>query len=234
MADGELRLLPDLPFSEQQKRALEEIVTKQNVNKAEGDPALARFHDLRVEEVSLVDAAANEEDFFIIKRRKEMTGKPNTQAADAKKNEPTAAPPEQGGAQPAGDPPTPAPAQSEPTIAQQVAEGVKEGVKAAIQEIRGDGTQKSAPAAPAPEAAPADDPVTKGFKDLGARLDGIDKRLNEQDQKLSEASTVRAAAKGQSVPDSTAKAEDAPAGEPESKWAGSAVHSVFGKRKRTA
>lgn len=236
MADGSIRLLPDLPFAEQQKRALEAIVAKRNedVSKGEGDPALARFRDLRVEEVSLVDAAANEEDFFLIKRRKDM-GKDKPNEAAAQKNTPPAAedPPVQNsdGAPPAGDQQTDPQGTGEPTIAQQVAEGVKEGVKAAITEIRAEGTETKN--APAPTDPPAD-PVTKGFETLGARLDGIDKRLDEQDKALKDAATVKAAAKGQSVPDSTQKnePEDPPADE--SKWAGTAVHSVFGKQKRTA
>ena len=142
----------------------------------------------------------------------------------------------QGGTQPAGDPPASTQPTgdppAEPTIAQQVAEGVKEGVKAAISEIKGE--TKSAPPANPPADPPAEDPVTKGFKDLGTRLDGIDKRLEEQDKKIADAASVKAAAKGQTVPDTTTKTEPPTDPEPESKWAGSAVHSVFGKKRRTA
>jgi len=232
MVDGSVRLLPDLPFADQQKRALEAIVTKrnENVNKGEGDPALARFTDLRVEEVSLVDAAANEEDFFLIKRRKEMAGEQKPKEAAVTKDNPTAGDPPTTNADPTptGDPKTTNEPTNEPTIAQQVAEGVKEGVKAAITEIQGTETKarKSAPADP-----PADDPVTKGFESLNSRLDGIDKRLDEQDQALKDAANVKAAAKGQSVPDGTTKTQDPEESKPDSKWAGTAVHSVFGKRR---
>lgn len=55
-----------VPISEDGK--VEEMVTKSKVEKAEGDPIKERLVNLRVEEVSLVDAAANEEEWFIVKR----------------------------------------------------------------------------------------------------------------------------------------------------------------------
>lgn len=230
MVDGALQLRPDLPFSPTTKRALEERVTK-----AEGDPALNEFRDLRVEEVSLVDAAANEEEFFIIKRRRdEMPGKeqpPTNPAADVKKTETppaTQTAPETPAPAPA---PTPAPTPAEPTIAEQVAEGVKAGIQAAIQGgVIPASTEKRAPE---PTPAPEDDPVTKGFENLGKRLDAIDSRLDAHQVALEKNGTVVAAAKGQSVPDKTEGAAPAPEVKPK-KWAGTAVHSVFGNKQRTA
>lgn len=50
------------------QKEVEQMVTKAKVEKADGDPIRERLVNLRVEEVSLVDAAANEEEWFIVKR----------------------------------------------------------------------------------------------------------------------------------------------------------------------
>ncbi len=235
MKDGITKLLPDLPFAEQQKRELEQIVLKRNVNKAEGDPALGRFHDLRVEEVSLVDAAANEEDFFIIKRRKEMTkdAKKGGDAATVKSDPVT---PEVKKDAPEAAPEATPEAAPELSLTDQISAGVQAGVAAALEATKVE-TPEVAPVVPevpaaAPEAAPEGDPVTKGFADIGTRLSDIEKRLTESEKKSKVVETVKAVAKGVSVPDTTTtKKEDAPE-EDVSKWTGSAVNDVFGRGRK--
>lgn len=195
---------------------------------AKGDKATNRFHNLRVEEVSLVDAAANEEDFLVIKRRKEMSGK-KEEAADVTKGgtvEPTnVEPAEVTKSEPevteAPEVTTPEPeAATEPTIAEQVAEGVSAGITAALATV----TKSEAPADP-PETE--EKPVEKNSNaEVLAALEGINRRLDEQDAKIEKAVNVRATAKGASVPDSTMVAKSDEPEKPKSKWAGTAVHSV--------
>jgi hypothetical protein len=233
MADGIIKLLPDLPFKEQQKRELERIVAKRNVNKAEGDEALGRFHNLRVEEVSLVDAAANEEDFFIIKRRIEMTTQ-EKEAAEAKaKAEAEAKVKAEAKAKAEADAKTKAEESeasasaddnqpAEPTLAEQVAAGIEAGIKAGLEAAANKAVPASAPVVD-------EDPVAKGFKDLNSRLDGIEAGLKETTEKVDKVATVKAAAKGTSVPEGTTSPNEEKT--EVSKWAGSAVHQRFGNKK---
>lgn len=225
MVGGELRVEVPEGFTSAEKRAIKEAVAK-----AEGDPALARFVDLRVEEVSLVDAAANEEEFFIIKRRREEM--------KTKKNEPAAADPKteqppkgtEVATQKTEPESTPAP---EPTIAEQVAEGVKAGVKAALEEAKA--TPSSTPTEEATEGdpPPAPQPVEKdsGNDAILAELKKINTRLDGVEAAQKDAGVARAVAKGQSAPEGT----ETPAEEPEkpvSKWAGTAVHAAFNRTRR--
>ncbi len=197
-------------LSEAQKREIEDAVNKRSVSKAEGDPALNRFLDLRVEEVSLVDAAANEEEFFIVKNRKDekMGKEKETKDVDATKSEPS----------------------TDSTFAQQVLDRL-DAFEAKFEKS----TDVEPPKENSFQNDVANDPVTKGLEDVKNRLDAIDRRLDEQAGKIEEFGVVRAAAKGESVPDVTVVINDKKNEEPESKWVGSAVHGVFGKfRRRTA
>lgn len=207
-------------LSEAQKREIEDAVNKRSVSKAEGDPALNRFLDLRVEEVSLVDAAANEEEFFIVKNRKDvqMGKESETKIVDETKAR------ESNGSTNDSNP------SSDSTLAQRVL-GRLDAIEAKLEKS----AKSEDPKEGTPQENVAIDPVTKGFDEVRTRLDAIDRRLNEQAVKIDEFGTVRAAAKGESVPETTARAEDKKDEEPESKWSGSAVHGVFGKfRRRTA
>lgn len=198
------------PLTPEQKREIEAAVNKRSVSKAEGDPALNRFLDLRVEEVSLVDAAANEEEFFIVKNRKDakMGKEKETKNVDATKSEPS----------------------TDSTLVQRVLDRLD-----AFEAKFENSTNVELPKENPSQDAAANDPITKGLEDVNTRLDAIDRRLDEQAGKIDEFGTVRAAAKGESVPETTARVEDNNNGEPESKWVGSAVHGVFGKfRRRTA
>lgn len=220
MVGTQIRILSDLPFTPEQKREIEDAVNKRSVSKAEGDPALNRFLDLRVEEVSLVDAAANEEEFFIVKNRKDaQMGKENeTKDVDTMKS--------QNSSKTTNDANT----STDSTLAQQVL-GRLDAIEAKLEK----GVTSEDPKEGTPQEDVATDPVTKGFDEVRTRLDAIDRRLDEQAGKIDEFGSVRAAAKGESVPDTTARVEDKKDEEPESKWAGSAVHGVFGKfRRRTA
>jgi hypothetical protein len=232
MVGGELRVEVPETFSPAQKRAVQEAVAK-----AEGDPALAQFVDLRVEEVSLVDAAANEEDFFIIKRRETAmkTQKNEAAAADPKpeppkpneepttKTEPESTPEPE--TPPADDPP------AEPTIAEQVADGIKAGVKQALDEIKASATSSSSeePPAATPEEPPAE-PVEKNDAVL-AELKKINERLDGVEAAQKDAGVARAVAKGQSAPEGTETPAEAPE-KPVSKWAGTAVHAAFNRTKK--
>lgn len=198
----------------------------EHLEKAEGDPAKNRFVDLRVEEVSIVDAAANEEEFFIIKRRKDMDPKKDGQAAPAEtaKTIPPAAPPAPIQTQ-AVTPPAPAPVAADPVTATPPA---------------------APPAAPAPTVdvqkaveTAVDAAVSKRLEGLPAivqkavedGLAGVNKKLEEQGAVIGKIETVRAAAKGESVPDATTRpAEPTPA--KKSVWTGSAVHSVVQRAQK--
>ncbi len=216
--DGELVVKVPENYSPAMKRAIKEVVAK-----AEGDPALGRFVDLRVEEVSLVDAAANEEEFFIIKRRTEMSKK-EEKAADQRTEK--AAPTPEPAPAPAAAPeptakdktpePTPEPA-PEPTLAEQVAAGVQAGVKAALEEVRASATPTPEPE-PAPEGGNAE--VLAEIRKVNERIDGI-----EAAQKAT--GTARAVAKGEASPEATVTPDPPESG---SKWAGTAIHSTFGKK----
>lgn len=205
-----------------------------------GDKATNRFHNLRVEEVSLVDAAANEEDFLVIKRRNEMSGK-TTEAAGKEQatatNPATDAPASvaktEGATTPvvaSPEPPAAAPAATTPSIAEQVTAGVTSGMQAFFASQQPQTVAQAVPAAPTPAApAPAPTATAPVAKSEGSQileaLAGINKRLDEQDAKIEKATTVRAAAKGASVPDSTKVAKD-DGEKTKSKWAGTAVHAV--------
>jgi hypothetical protein len=222
-------------YSPAMKRAIKEIVAK-----AEGDPALGRFVDLRVQEVSLVDAAANEEEFFIIKRRKEMKTEKDKAAETKtdqvapkpeKKGETTTPTPPNSESEKKGetspDPipkpdPSPDPA-PEPTIAEQVAAGIEDGVKAALA--------SNTPPPPAPEPTPDPAPETNGdgnaevlveLKKINERIDGL-----EAAQKAT--GTARAVAKGEAAPEETATPETEPQ-KPASIWAGSVIHSAVNRK----
>jgi len=193
----------------------------EHLEKAEGDPIKNRFVDLRVEEVSIVDAAANEEEFFIIKRRRDMDPKKDGQAAPTETAKitpptqavaPTPTQPEIPPAAPpaAVTPPADPPAAPTPTV--DVQKAVETAVDAAVSKRL--------------EGLPAI--VQKAVED---GLAGVNKKLEEQGAALGKIETVRAAAKGESVPDSTTRpAEAAPT--QKSRWAGSAVHSVVQRAQK--
>jgi len=189
----------------------------EHLGKAEGDTPKSRFVNLRVEEVSIVDAAANEEEFFIIKRRKDMSTNQETQMAVALVEQvgavilpvtPTSPVVPVAAAAPAAvTPPTPAvtpptPAVTPPTPAVPVSEpvDVAKAVQSAVSSA-----------------------VEKGIAPIVERLDAVEKRLSEQ-------ATIRAAAKGESVPETTARPAEAPA--QKSKWAGTAVHNVVSRAQQ--
>lgn len=211
-ADGEVEVLP---------------VHRSATRVEKSGPATNRFHNLRVEEVSLVDAAANEEEWLVIKRRSDQMSKTETKtkaedvtkaAAPAAVTE-TAPAPE---ATPAPETPTPA----EPTVAEQVAKGIEDGIRRALSQTAPVQTAEVTPApAPAPEPDAKQDAVMKA-------LDGITARLDAQDAKLAEVGVVRAAAKGASVPDTTTVPVEKNDGTPASKWAGTVVHQVAQRGRR--
>lgn len=211
-------------YSPAQKRAIKDVVAK-----AEGDPALDRFVDLRVEEVSLVDAAANEEEFFIIKRRKEMSTKEKPAAAKKTETGATPAPePTTKTPETAPEPTTPE-SSTEPTIADQIADGFERGMKSVLETVSAatPATPATETPAPAPATAPApaatdDSPVLVELKKLNERMDGL-----ESAQK--KAGTARAVAKGEASPEETATPAETPASS--SKWAGTAIHASFGKKQ---
>jgi Putative phage serine protease XkdF len=220
---GNLLVVVPENYSPAMKRAIEEAVAK-----AEGDPALARFVDLRVQEVSLVDAAANQEDFFIIKRRTDMDPKQTETAAATTTPAPAPPAPETKTETPPTAPeapaaPAPAATTAEPTVAEQIQAGIDAGVKAALAAQ----TPAEAPTAPeapaAPPAAPEQggDAVAAALTKIGERLDGI-----EAAQK--EAGVARAVARGANAPEETATPSETPEADP-SPWAGTAIHSTFGK-----
>ena len=207
---------------------------------AKGDLATNRFHHLRVHEVSLVDAAANEEEWLFIKRRKDAMSKPEeTAVASAAGNAPETDNPESTPEVAPEATPEPAPEVSteevdravdapeadapegEPSIAEQIAAGVEQGVKAALEAVE---KGKPAPATPEPAPAPETE-VSKGIGDVLEKLGSIEKRLDEQDKRIDEAASVRATAKGASVPSETTKSKESD-GESASPWAGTAVHAV--------
>lgn len=211
MVEGRPRQI-DSGLSPAYKRAVDSYISK-----AEGDPALARFHDLRVEEVSLVDAAANEEIFFVVKRKESDMQTKENQTAAVVKTEPTtqpaAAPVTNANSVPA--PSTPPAATPEPTVAAAIETPVA--------------TTPEAPKAdPAPVTKDANEAVLKALEAIGSRLDGIEKTIGDHGVAIEKASTLHAVAKGQSVPDAPVVV----AAEPQSvsKWAGTAIHSVFGSR----
>lgn len=209
-------------YSPAQKRAIKEVVAK-----AEGDPALDRFVDLRVEEVSLVDAAANEEEFFIIKRRKKMATK--NEPAAKNQNEPTPPTPE--------STPTPEPATKneptpelapEPTIAEQIAAGFASGVKAVLESVSAAApTPEPTPTPPTPTPTPT--PAPEGASEVLAELKKLNERMDgfETNQKKNE--VARAVAQGEAAPEGTEAPTEG--SESSSKWVGTAIHTTFGKKK---
>lgn len=236
IVDGVLVVNVPENYSPAQKRAIKEVVAK-----AEGDPALDRFVDLRVEEVSLVDAAANEEEFFIIKRRSEMTTK--NPAAEQKNTEvaPTVAPatptPTPAAPTPAATTPAPAPEtrSAEPTIADQIADGFERGVKAVLASVApaSPTPEPAAPAAPAPAPAPTvttpvpeppseSSEVVVELKKLNERIDGLEAENKK-------AGTARAVARGESAPEGTVTPPETEGDS--SPWTGTAIHARFGKKK---
>lgn len=234
LVDGALVVNVPENYSRAMKRAIQEVVAK-----AEGDPALDRFVDLRVEEVSLVDAAANEEEFFIIKRRKDMSGTqqpaaettptsapaaptPTTRSTPAPEAPAPVTPATPAPAAPAAAPATPAP---EPTIAEQIARGFKDGVDAVLAAVK----PAETPATPAPAPAPAT--AAPAASNEGGEILGELRKLNERIDGLEAAQkkvgTARAVARGENAPEETATPEQTPAST--SKWAGTAIHRTFGK-----
>jgi len=191
--------------------------------KAEGDPVKNRFVDLRVEEVSVVDAAANEEEFFIIKRRSNMSKEEKNAAAQTETAKSTPAPTQteiKNQPAPAVNPPnadpTPAPtvnATSTPAVSAtpapqaEVQKAVETAVDAAVSK-RLEGL---------PEL------IKKAVSD---GLDEVKKKVDAQSEAIGKLETLRAVAKGESVPDATAKPADGAVQTQKSKWAGSAVHNV--------
>jgi hypothetical protein len=194
----------------------------EHLEKAEGDPAKSRFVDLRVEEVSIVDAAANEEEFFIVKRRREdMSTKHEGQAAPTETAK--AAPPPQAAAPvttpPAIPPAPPAAAVTPPAVTPPAPEptvDVQKAVESAVD----------AAVAKRLEGLPAI--VQKAVED---GLAGVNKKLEEQGAVIGKMETVRAVAKGESVPDATTRPPE-PTPATKSKWAGSAVHSVVQRAQK--
>jgi hypothetical protein len=218
--DGDaLRVVVPQSYTPAMKRAIEEAVTK-----AEGDPALARFVDLRVQEVSLVDAAANEEDFFIVKRRKEMDPSKTEPAAETTPKSPAPETKTETTATPTvPEVPATAATTEEPTIAEQVREGVEAGVKAALEARKSETPETPETTEVPTDQEPEEDPVAVALARVNERLDGI-----EAEQKR--AGVARAVAKGESAPEGTenpTEDEDEP-----SRWAGTAIGATFGKGKR--
>lgn len=190
----------------------------EHLEKAEGDPAKSRFVDLRVEEVSVVDAAANEEEFFIIKRRREVMTKQNEGQAAPTETAKTAPPIQAVAVQPEVTPAQPAqiaaaaPAAPEAAPVTDVQKAVETAVDAAVSKRL--------------EGLPGI--VQKAVED---GLAGVSKKLEEQGAAIGKIETVRAAAKGESVPEGTGKpAEAAPV--QKSKWSGSVIHNVVQRAQK--
>ena len=194
------------------------------INKKEGDEALNRFIRLRVDEVSVVDKAANEEEFFIIKRRNEPMNKKTTEtkivknenedvevkpAEEEKPQEEVSNTPPIQTDPPTNDPPIAAIDMS--AIQQTIADAVQAGVSQAIQQM-----QKTA------EPEPKEIPVEKKETDLEKMVKGLVERFESVEQNLKEVQTLKSVAKGESIPEKTAEPE--PVEEvKESIWAGSAL-----------
>lgn len=147
----------------------------QEVAKAEGDPARARFVDLVVQEVSVVDAAANEEVFFVIKRKKE---------------EPTMNPPVAKTAPESAPVVEPAPAVApEPVVAAAHAPEAAPVVETPVTKAEpvAEPVVAATPDAPAPQAASPDvAAVLEAVTKLGDRLNTEIAAINTKVEKLGE------------------------------------------------
>jgi hypothetical protein len=211
-----------VPVDEEGATSEESAMEKRAIQKGEGDPAKNRFVDLRVEEVSIVDAAANEEEFFIIKRRKDMGIKKTNEQAAATEPAASVAPVTsavtvQASASTPVETPVnhgteATPPQPEETPEVDVQKAVQSAVESAVSKRL--------------EGLPAI--VQKAVED---GLAGVNKKLEEQGATIGKIEATRAVAKGESVPDGTAKPSE-PAPVQKSMWAGSAVHNVVQRAQK--
>ena len=230
-----------------QKRAVHERIAK-----AEGDEATERFVNLRVEEVSLVDAAANEEVFFVVKRKQ-----PTQVSKETSNNEGATMDPknlEQPGTPPAPAPPAPTtqppamqpgqqttatvppvvttPPTSPTTVTVEEFKKLQEQLAdqgKVIAELQKKQTvEPTAPVPPTP-APPANDEVTKRLADLEAKAKTQEEALEKANKALEQSAITRAAAQGSTVPPDTVSPTTSQ--KPVSKWAGTAVGIRYGKDK---
>ena len=254
MVDGKIRLAIPPGFTELEKRLLRESVTKN-----EGDPAVDRFVGLTVEEVSLVDAAANEEVFFIMKNKKPgdvaMTDKDKKAAAkkaadDAKVEADKAAEVAKAAAEKA----TKLAADADPD-----AGGDGETVtKADLERVAQEAATKAAEAAVAKltedgliaKTKEGDSDAGSGGSTTGDKVDvakvaadaasaavteamkPVVKKLDDIEGKVNDPArneVVRVAAQGGGVPEEDANLPT-DGKTKESKWAGTAIHNAVGRR----
>jgi len=241
MRGGRRVLVTDRGWTQAQKRALDEYIAK-----AEGDEAKERFVQLRVEEVSLVDAAANEEVWFITKRKPvpEGTSQQGDERMSTKKEgttqnpEPGAAPPQPAqttASVPPAPAPAPTPAATPPITTEDRLTNLEGKVERILVAVERGAAQPPQPQ-PAPEPVKPGDEVSKRLatleettKSQGDELVKTREELEKANKALEQAAVTRAAAQGQSVPPETASATTPPA--PVSKWAGTAVGLRYGKDK---
>jgi len=195
------------------------------VSKAEGDPIKNWFVNLRVEEVSVVDAGANEEELFLIKRRPEVAKTTKSETVNSPSEETTknteskppeekseeTNPPEESESSEEEVPTDPEIPSNTENVHKSIAETVKKALGSSIEEVR-----KSLNAA-------VEETVSKSMKPIEERFADFEKRLTS-------AESVRASAKGESIPEQTTKTADEPTNK--SRWSGTAVGNVFAGRHR--
>lgn len=202
------------------------------IAKKEGDPALNRFVGLRVEEVSLVDAAANEEEFLVVKRRPDnMPNKENGSAKDPKKdpeirnNQPVQKSAGEETKQPeAGQEPKSDQSDEQPNDALVAVSKLTDVVQKLSEQVTALSAQVNKS-----ESAPIEKNAD-GFSKLNERLDTIEKSLSEQKSSIDKIEVIKAAAKGQAV-DGTSEPAQEPEPVKKSKWSGTSIHSVFGRNR---
>jgi len=193
----------------------------ERVEKGEEDPIENWFVGLVVEEFSVVDAGANEEELFFIKRRKDKMTSPEQKQETTEKRE---------GAenQPSPEPQKPPkPPSEEPPKPPEASTEKREGGETPAPTEPSNHPETEAPPPPAsPEVDVGKivaDAVKSALAPIDDRLAGLEKEVKEQGERTEK---IRAEARGESAPGATTTP---PAPEPEkpvSKWAGSAIGVV--------
>jgi|GEM_PF-2839065 len=215
-------------------------MSNKNVIKAEGDPVTERLVDLRVEEVSLVDAAANEERWVIVKRKPadaetqedEMKTEENVQVEEvAAEDQVVQKSEDETQAEEAQVEKSEEATEVEATeeASEEVAETSEEATEETTEE-QAEETEEKQAEEPVQKSDDRLDEVLKALATVSERLETVEKQLGEQAQKVEKAVTVRAVAKGDSVPSGTEKVEKSE--ENKSLWAGTSVHKMVSNRKK--
>lgn len=201
-----------------------QVQKREKIAKGDGDPVKERLVDLIVEEVSIVDAAANEEVWLVVKRHPqaekiERAAEPQEAEMDPKKTE------QQATAAPAEQPVEKTAPETTPNATAETASVTKTE------------TTSVAPA-PTPAQPQVDfqklisDAVAQAIAPLAADLAGVKKDLADQAQKVEKSATLVAVAKGDSIPEETEEPTAEEQTEEPSLWAGSSVYSTVQQRRR--